>query len=42
MPSEKSYWARGVCVGHWAYGYFECCPESIYYGQDLYGWCFER
>lgn len=39
-PSEKSYWARGRCVGYWAYGYFEHCPESIYYGQELMEWCY--
>lgn len=39
--SEKSYWARGKMVGYWAYGHFEHCPESIYYGQDLMGWCYE-
>lgn len=38
---EKSYWARGKCIGYWAYGHFEHCPESIYYGQDLMGWCYE-
>jgi len=41
IPSEKSYWARGKCVGYWAYGHFEHCPESIYYGQDLMSWCYE-
>lgn len=40
--SEKSYWARGKCVGYWAYGYFEHCPESIYYGQKLHRWCYEK